>query len=204
MKLPRHPVLLGALALAVFAAAGLAAYLLGTGGRNEPPELGGEVAIGGPFALTDQTGRLVTEQDFRGEYLLVFFGFTHCPDVCPTTLQTISIALDLLGERAGEVQPLFVTVDPERDTPEVLARYVAVFDPRIVALTGSPEEIASVTKSYGVYSQRQVVAEGSDYLVNHTSSIYLMGPDGGFLDSFVYQIGPEEIAKRVEAALQRR
>src|SRR5918996_3071934 len=119
-------------------------YLMRPADRPTGAATTAEVQIGGPFALVDHTGHTVTDADYRGKLMLVFFGFTHCPDVCPTTLQEIASALDVLGDEAGRVQPLFITVDPERDTPEVMAGYVDLFHPGIVGLTGTPEQVASV------------------------------------------------------------
>src|SRR6185312_12588134 len=110
----------------------------------------GKALIGGPFTLVGKDGKPVTDQDFRGKYMLVFFGFTHCPDICPAELQMVAEALDRLGDKANEVIPIFISVDPERDTPEVLAAYVKSFGPKFVGLTGSPDQIAAATKAYRV------------------------------------------------------
>jgi protein SCO1/2 len=150
--------------------------------RDAPPP------IGGSFSLTDQFGQTRTDADFRGQFMLVFFGFTHCPDICPVELQTMSDALDLLGAEAGRVTPIFVTVDPERDTPEVLREYASHFHPRLVALTGSAEDIGAVARAYRVYYAKatgtQAPADPADYLMDHTAIIYLMGPDGLFYTHF--------------------
>ena len=142
-----------------------------------------EVKIGGPFTLTDHTGRQVTEKDFQGKAMLIFFGYTFCPDVCPTSLTEISAAMDKLGPMAAQVVPILVSVDPERDTPEVLKDYVAHFHPSIVGLTGTQEQIKQAAKAYRVFYAK-VVDEGGDkdaYLMDHSSVIYLMGPNGKFL-----------------------
>ena len=149
--------------------------------------------VGGPFELIDQTGRVRTERDFRGRLLLVYFGFTFCPDVCPTDLQAIGLALDKLGGDADSVQPLFITVDPERDTPRVLKAYAANFSPRLVALSGSAEEIAAVAKAYRIYYKK--VGEGADYSMDHTGLIYLMGPDGRYLAHFSPEATADDIVK---------
>jgi cytochrome oxidase Cu insertion factor (SCO1/SenC/PrrC family) len=155
----------------------------------------GEVQIGGPFTLVDHTGRTVTDADYRGNLMLVFFGFTHCPDVCPTTLQEIASALDVLADEAGRVQPLFVTVDPERDTPEVMAEYVDLFHPRIVGLTGTVDQVKAVAKAYRVYFNK--VPQGDTYTMDHSAITYLMGPDGGFLTHFSRGTTPEEMAETI-------
>ena len=152
----------------------------------------GAALIGGPFHLTDQNGKARTEADFRGQYLLVFFGYTNCPDVCPTTLQVLTDAMAKLGPAAGKVTPIFITVDPERDTVAALKDYAANFDPRLVALTGSPAEIAAVAKEYRVYYAKS--GEGPNYGMDHTGLVYLMGPDGAFVTHFTPQATADDIA----------
>lgn len=137
------------------------------------------IELGGPFTLTDQDGRRVTDRDFAGKVRLVFFGFTSCPDVCPTALTEITALLEEVGPRAAEVRPLFVSVDPERDTPEVLKAYMRAFDPGIAALTGSPEEVAAVAKSFAV-AYRKVPLEGGGYTMDHSASILLLDRAGRF------------------------
>ena len=162
----------------------------------------GSALIGGPFSLTDQSGRKVTEKDFLGKYMLVFFGYTYCPDVCPTELQVMSAALDSLGARADDIQPVFITVDPQRDTPEVMKQYVANFHPRLLGLTGSPEEIAQVAKAYRVYYSKVDNNSGPDaYLMDHSSIIYMMDRQGKFLRHFTYSTDAPALAKALEAAI---
>ncbi len=145
----------------------------------------GKALIGGPFTLTDQTGKKVTDKDFRGRYMLVFFGFTACPDICPAGLQLISAALGKIGAKADSVTPIFISVDPARDTPEKIAAYVKNFNDRLVGLTGTPEEVAAVAKAYRVFYQKTPnEAAPADYGMNHTSIIYLMGPDGEYVTHF--------------------
>ncbi|HEY6433878.1 MAG TPA: SCO family protein, partial [Acetobacteraceae bacterium] len=140
------------------------------------------VAIGGPFTLQDGSGHTVTDRTFRGKYMLVYFGYTFCPDVCPTTLQSVANALDALGSKADRVAPIFITVDPARDTPPVMKRYTAAFSPRLIGLTGTPEEIARVTKEYHVYAAKHVTGPGpGDYSMDHSSVLYFMAPDGRFI-----------------------
>ena len=145
--------------------------------------------VGGRFALTDQFGKPRTDADFRGQYMLVFFGFTHCPDICPIELQTISDALDQLGsEAAAKVTPIFITVDPARDTPDALRSYAANFHPRLVALTGSAEAIGAVAKSYRVYYAKatgtSAPSDPAAYILDHSAVVYLMGPKGEYVAHF--------------------
>jgi protein SCO1/2 len=157
-------------------------------------------AIGGPFRLVDQNGKTVTDADLKGKWSLVYFGYTHCPDACPTALNDISIALDELGPQRNDVRPVFVTVDPERDTPAVLKSYVTAFDAPILALSGTPEEIAQAAKGYRVYYAKHPEA-GGDYSMDHSSVIYVMDPQGRFTASFTQENSPEEIAERLKKLL---
>ncbi|MBL8672195.1 MAG: SCO family protein [Alphaproteobacteria bacterium] len=140
------------------------------------PDLG---RIGGPFVLTDQRGRPFTDRDLLGRPAMIFFGFTHCPDVCPTALAAMSEQLAALGERGSAILPVFVSVDPERDTPEMLADYLAAFDPRIVGLTGSPEQIADMAKAYKVYYRKVPLKDGG-YVMDHTAGVLLVDRGGSF------------------------
>ena len=141
--------------------------------------------VGGPFELTDHNGRPRTERDFRGQLMLVYFGFTWCPDICPTDLQAIGQAVDKLGRDGERVQPLFVTVDPERDTAQHLAEYVPLFHPRLIGLTGSLEAVRKAADAYKVYFAKVPAGkEAGDYTVDHTAFIYLMDRDGNYLGFF--------------------
>ena len=140
-------------------------------------------AIGGPFRLTDQNGAAVTDQDLKGKPFLVFFGFTHCPDVCPTTLFDVSEVMRSLGPDADRTAALFITVDPERDTPASMKDYLASFDPHIRGLTGDTAALAAVAKAYRVY-YKKVPLEGGDYTMDHTAIVYLMDKDGRFISPF--------------------
>jgi protein SCO1/2 len=173
----RHPALLyGIVGLLV------AALLLGAGGFVWLNRGGSASLVGGSFALEDGDGRPVAAADFRGKYQLIYFGYTFCPDVCPTTLAEIANALDRLGPKADKVQPIFITVDPKRDTPAVMKQYVAAFGPRMIGLTGTQEQIAQVAKEYRVYYAEHRTGPGpGDYTMDHSSIIYLMGPDGRFI-----------------------
>lgn len=163
------------------------AALLVLGGQGPMVETTGKALIGGPFTLVDQTGRTVTDQDFRGRYMLVFFGFTHCPDVCPAELQVMSDALDELGPKADEIVPIFITLDPERDTQEVMGAFVKNFGSRFVGLTGSPEAIAAAADAYRVaYAKIWEDTRKPDYSIDHSGLVYLMGKDGEYITQFPY------------------
>lgn len=172
-----------------------------------PPQSGqvvssGTALVGGPFTLTNGSGQRVTEKDFPGKRLLVFFGFTNCPDVCPAGLQVIAGALDKLGDKADKLAPIFITLDPERDTPEKVAEYVKSFSPRITALSGTPEDVAAVVKAYRVYSKK--VPNGSDpnsYNIDHTSLIYFMDAAGRYETHFPYPITVDELASKLNDRL---
>lgn len=144
----------------------------------------GKAAIGGPFELTNHHGKRVTDKDFMGKWTLMYFGFTHCPDICPEELQKLVAAVDKIKEKSGiETVPVFISVDPERDTVEQVAEYVKEFHPKLIGLTGSPDEIKSVARAYRVYYMK-TAEEDSDYLVDHSIVIYLMAPDMGFVKFF--------------------
>jgi protein SCO1/2 len=179
-------------AFAVGLASVLAVVLL-VAGRVPAPITTTASAIGGPFRLVDQNGKPRTEEDLRGHPFLVFFGFTHCPDVCPTTLFEVSEVLRNLGPDAGGARALFVTVDPERDTPEKLKDYLSSFDPHLIGLTGGPDAIERVLKAYRVY-YKKVPAEGGGYTMDHTALVYLMDKQGRFVAPFNLKRRPEESA----------
>jgi protein SCO1/2 len=163
------------------------AALLVLSGQGPMVETTGKALIGGPFTLVDQTGSTVTDQDFRGRYMLVFFGFTHCPDVCPAELQVMSASLDELGPKAEQVAPIFITLDPERDTQEAMGAFVKNFGSRFVGLTGSPEAIAAAAEAYRVpYAKVQEDTRKPDYTIDHSALVYLMGKDGEYITHFAY------------------
>ncbi len=162
---------------------------------------GPAVAIGGPFTLVDQHGQTVTDESLRGQHLLIYFGYTFCPDVCPTELQAMSQAVDALGPDGAEVTPVFITVDPARDTVEQMASYAPHFHPRLVALTGSEAQVAAAAKAYRVYYKKAEDDAASDYLMDHSSIIYLMGPDGAFLTHFSYGTTAEQMAEGMKKYL---
>lgn len=184
-----------------------AAYVM-WGGRPDVVILGaaqteGRVPIGGPFRLVDHTGAEVTERSWEGRHLLMFFGFTYCPDICPAELNTIAEVMDALGPDADRVQPLFVTVDPERDTPEALAHYVAAFHPRIVGLTGTPERIAETARAYRVFYARVRTGDGpGDYTMDHSTAAYLMSPSNEFVAVFSHTTEPARIVETIRARLR--
>ena len=157
----------------------------------------GNVKIGGSFNLVDQTGKAVTDTDFHGKYMLVYFGYTFCPDVCPTSLSLIAGALDMLSpEQLDNVVPVFITVDPERDTPEVVGVYVEHFHERLVGLSGTSEQIKDIARKYKAYYAK-VGDDPEDYTVDHSSITYLMGPDGAYAAHFGHNTPSEQMAKRM-------
>ena len=187
--------LLVALIAAVAVAAGVYLWRAGDDAKHTAETRStGKALIGGPFALVDHTGTARTEKDLLGRFAVVNFGFTNCPDVCPTTLQTISDALELMGPAAQRIRPVFVSVDPDRDTPERLRTYREAFDERILMLTGSEAAVARAAKAYKVGYNRMKPAEDGSYMVNHTALIYLMGPDGGYITHFPFRIAPDKLA----------
>src|ERR1700737_2372463 len=162
-------------------------------GRLSSPVAQQIAAIGGPFRLTDQNGQAVSDQDLKGHPFLVFFGFTHCPDVCPTTLFEVSEVLRALGPDADRVRALFITVDPERDTPALMKDSLSSFDPHLSGLTGDPAAIATVAKAYRVY-YKKVPLDGGEYTMDHTAIVYLMDKEGGFFSPFTPKRGTEAAA----------
>ena len=177
------------------------------------PAAGEDVAgaeIGGPFALTDQDGRAVTDKDYAGDYKLVYFGFTNCPDVCPVDMGKITAALKILGKDADRLKPIFITVDPQRDTPEVIKSYLKNFDPRFTGLTGTKEQIDAVKKSYKIYAEEGEHMQGAghdhmdSYMVSHSAYTYLMSPDGHLAALFGSEDTPEVIAARLAEILGKK
>lgn len=153
----------------------------------------GEASIGGAFVLTDQNGALYSDKNLRGHWSLLYFGYTHCPDVCPITLTLIADTMDRLGAKASRVQPVFITVDPARDTPKVMKQYVASFGKTFIGLTGSNAQIAQVLKEYRVYAKKRPLP-GGDYGMDHSGVIYLMDPEGKFAGTYEEVSGPDKIA----------
>ncbi len=188
---------------------GAAAYLLtapATTVTRLPSQAGsGTPEIGGAFELVDQSGATRTQVDFAGRHMLVYFGYTYCPDVCPTSLSIVSQALDLLEAETGSLEdrvvPVFVTVDPARDDVPAMAAYAEHFHPRLVALTGSDEQIAAAAKAYRVYYRKAEDPSASEYLMDHSSFIYLMGPDGTYVSHFAHNASPQEVAEGLKGLL---
>ena len=175
---------------------------VGIGGRlmfDAPTSKTSTVTLGGPFTLVDHTGKTVTDKDFQGKYMMVYFGYTFCPDVCPTSLGTIAAALDIIGpEKAAKVTPVFITIDPERDTTEVLADYVPNFHPTIVGLGGTVEQVTAVAGSYRAYFAKVNAEEDPEnYSVDHSSVVYLMGPDGQFVVHFSHGTTAEDMSAKL-------
>jgi protein SCO1 len=190
----RHELIhLSALGRTLFCGAVLAAIL--TVGQPAAPTTTSSVTIGGPFSLTAPDGTTVTDQTYRGKWLLVYFGYTFCPNTCPTTLLEIAAALEKLGPDAAKVQPIFITVDPKRDTPKVMAQYTQSFDSRIVGLTGTPEQIAAVAQEYGAYYVAHKSGDGAnDYTMDHSTYLYVMDPRGQFVQAFDADTPADRIA----------
>jgi protein SCO1/2 len=160
-------------------------------------------AIGGPFQLVDAQNRIVTDSDFHGQDMLIYFGYTACPDVCPTTLASVVQALARLGARGDAIRPLFITVDPAHDTPPVMGRYAAAFSPRLVGLTGSPGQIRAVEAAYHVLVQPQSPSADGVAAITHSAVLYLMGPDGKFLAPLPPDATPATLATDLDRLLNR-
>ena len=165
-------------------------YLWLLGGPTPP----GNAVLGGPWTLTRADGQIVSDRDFRGRFLLIYFGYTSCPDVCPMTLSAVSQAMQQLGARASRLQPLFISIDPEHDTPEVVRRYVGGFGPGLIGLTGTPAQVRAVQQEYRMHSVVHHVAGRRDYAVDHTAALLLIGPDGRYLTPLAADGTPAEIA----------
>jgi protein SCO1/2 len=184
------------------AIAGAGVLLVANPQGGQPVQSSGAALIGGPFSLVGADGKPVTDRDFRGRYMLIFFGFTHCPDICPAELQVIAQALEQLGDKAKNVVPIFITLDPERDTPEAMANYVKSFGPNFVGLTGSPEAIAAAARAYRVaYSKVENKGSPDDYSVDHSALVYLMDPEGRYVTHFSYGLSADQMAEKLEKSL---
>ena len=184
------------------ALAGAVVLLITTPQGGQPVQSSGAALIGGPFSLVGADGKPVTDRDFRGRYMLIFFGFTHCPDICPAELQVIAQALEQLGDKAKNVVPIFITLDPERDTPEAMGSYVKSFGPNFVGLTGSPEAIAAAAKAYRVsYAKVEDKESAADYGVDHSALVYLMDPEGRYVTYFSYGLSADQMAEKLGKSL---
>jgi protein SCO1/2 len=191
-------------ALLIGLAAGIATAVLLVTLPAAPPSMQatGKALIGGPFSLLDPSGKRVTDKDFAGKPLLVYFGFTHCPDVCPSGLQVIAASLDELGDKAENLSVVFITVDPERDTPELMGKYVASFHKNIIGLSGTPEDIAAVTKAYRVYAKKVPdETNPAEYNVDHSSFMYLMDRNGEYMRHFPHSVDAKDLADALAKAI---
>jgi protein SCO1/2 len=157
--------------------------------------------IGGPFTMVDHTGQEVASSDMQGEFMLLFFGFTYCPDICPQELSTISRVLDQLGDDAEDLNALFVSIDPERDTPEAMADFVDLFHPDITGLTGSPEQVEEIASAYRVFYQRVENDRFEEYTMDHSTFTYLMGPDGENLGIFPIELDAETMTASIRTLM---
>ena len=196
--------------LAATVAVALAAILSWTVGSLAQTDAEPATENRAPFSLVDQTGQAVTDRDFTGSFMLILFGYTHCPDICPTDLVVLGEAVDLLGEAADAVQPIFITIDPARDTVEVMADYVKHFHPRLVGLTGTQDQISQIGKRYGVEAIKYRVEDetgepqdADDYYMDHTGAIYLIGPDGAGLTYFLHGVPATDIAATVKRIIDQ-
>ena len=198
---------LAVLAVTGLALGALAALLLLPGVRERllpaPSSVSvGRALVGGPFSLVDHTGARVTDQSFRGRHMLVMFGFTSCPDICPSGLQVMGAALDKLGPKADRLTPIFISLDPERDTTAALAAYVPSFHKRLLGLTGTPAEVETAAKAYRVYYKKvQDAKSTAPYTIDHSAFIYLMGPDGAYIAHFSHATSVDNLADRLAKLL---
>jgi protein SCO1/2 len=198
---PRRPAARTLLPRAIFAlfALGLLAAVV-TAWKLTDRSVGGAGGLGGELRLVDQDGRATDETTFRGRWRLIYFGYTFCPDVCPTELQTMADAMDELGPKADRVQPIFVTIDPARDTPEKLKNYVGLFGHNLVGLTGSTPQIQAAARAYRVYYARSPGADADSYLMDHSSFVYLMKPDSTLATVFPAGTPSDVMAKGIRDA----
>jgi protein SCO1/2 len=188
-----------------FGIGALAAVAIQDRSRNLESMGGRGTGVGGPFSLVNQDGKRVTEKDFLGKYMLVAFGYTYCPDICPGELQVISNSMDQLGAGADKIVPVFISVDPQRDTVKQMREYVKNFHPKIVGLTGTPDEIKKAAKSYRVYYKKENSSggSGSNYAITHSTFIYLMSPSGKYVTHFNYGITSEELTPKLKKYLTK-
>jgi len=182
----------------------VAVLIFGTGAFIWLSQGGTASFVGGPFTLVDGTGKTVTDRDFRGKYMLVYFGYTFCPDVCPLSLSNMVHAIALLEpEQAKRVAPVFITVDPERDTVQQMAQYAPLIGPRLIALTGSADQIKQAAKAYRVYYSKVENGDSGNYLMDHSAFIYLMGPDGRYRRHFGHDAAPDKIVEALREELAK-
>jgi len=178
-------------------------YVVSSGPRDPGDQSTSASSVGGPFTLVDQNGATVTDKSYGGLYRLIYFGYTFCPDACPTELQLMSQAIENLGADGAKVQPIFITIDPARDTPAQLAAYVKQFDPRLVGLSGSPEQIAQAARAYKVfYAKEELPGDRVNYAMDHSSFVYLMGPRGNFLTVFTPDMDADKMAAEIKSRMK--
>ncbi|HAD83330.1 MAG TPA: SCO family protein [Brevundimonas sp.] len=205
--MPRRPVILFAAACAVIALALGLITMVVVGGRQQAAQTTdaatGQPLVGGPFTLTDQDGQVVDQSILEGKWSLVFFGFTYCPDYCPTTLGVLNAVQERMGDKARDLQIVFISIDPERDTPQMLKDYLSSdgFPDGVIGLTGTPEQVAQVAREYRAFYQK--VGEGEGYTMNHGLTVYLMGPDGQFRSAVAHDLGPSRTATLIENAMEK-
>ena len=205
--MPRRPVILFAAACAVIALALGLITMVVVGGRQQAAQTTdaatGQPLVGGPFTLTNQDGQIVDEKILEGKWSLVFFGFTYCPDYCPTTLGVLNAVQERMGDKAKDLQIVFISIDPERDTPQMLKDYLSSdgFPDDVIGLTGTPEQVAQVAREYRAFYQK--VGEGEGYTMNHGLTVYLMGPDGKFRSAVAHDLGPSRTVTLIENAMEK-
>ena len=205
--MPRRPVILFAAACAVIALALGLITMVVVKGREQSAQVAesgtGQPMVGGPFTLTNQDGQVVDQSILKDKWTLVFFGFTYCPDYCPTTLGVLNAVQERMGDKAKDLQIVFISIDPERDTPQLLKDYLSSdgFPKGVIGLTGTPEQTAQVAKEYRAFYQK--VGQGEGYTMNHSLTVYLMGPDGKFRSAVAHDLGPDRTAKLIENAMAR-
>lgn len=205
--MPRRPVILFAAACAVIALALGLITMVVVGGRQQAAQTTdvatGQPLVGGDFTLTDQNGKTVDQTILNGKWTLVFFGFTYCPDYCPTTLGVLNAVQERMGDKAKDLQIVFISIDPERDTPQMLKDYLSSdgFPDGVIGLTGTPEQVAKAAKAYRAFYQK--VGEGEGYTMNHGLTVYLMGPDGQFRSAVAHDLGPSRTATLIENAMEK-
>lgn len=205
--MPRRPVILFAAACAVIALALGLITMVVVGGRQQATQTTdvatGQPLVGGDFTLTNQDGQVVDQTILNGKWTLVFFGFTYCPDYCPTTLGVLNAVQERMGDKAKDLQIVFISIDPERDTPQMLKDYLSSdgFPDGVIGLTGTPEQVAKAAKAYRAFYQK--VGEGEGYTMNHGLTVYLMGPDGKFRSAVAHDLGPSRTAILIENAMEK-
>jgi len=205
--MPRRPVILFAAACAVIALALGLITMVVVGGRQQAAQTTdaatGQPLVGGPFTLTDQDGQVVDQSILEGRWSLVFFGFTYCPDYCPTTLGVLNAVQERMGDKARDLQIVFISIDPERDTPQMLKDYLSSdgFPDGVIGLTGTPEQVAQVAREYRAFYQK--VGEGEGYTMNHGLTVYLMGPDGQSRRAVPHDRAPSRTATLIENAMEK-